>query len=167
MTPTSYFDLPGLVLLADFDGNFPTYIEAVYQIFKTDFVSSKPVFRGQRIGLKKYPLVDGKEYTFYHFTHSGTDEQHRVPDLRRMERIRFPRPMIEGSKHPYLKVWKNKRGTKNRFLIYHEAENYVVVLDDRGKYVLPWTAYIVDYPNQKRKLLKEYEDYRKNAETAQ
>lgn len=167
MTSKDYFDMPSLVSLVDFGGDLPAYLEAIYQVFKNDFVFSKPIFRGKKVGLKKYPLVDQKDYTFYHFTHSGTDERNRKIDLRRMERIRFPRPMIEGSKHPYLKVWKNKRGTKNRFLIYHEAENYVVVLDDRGKYVLPWTAYIVDYPNQKRKLLKEYEDYRKNAETAQ
>ena len=166
MKTTNHFELPDLILLTDFNGDLPTYLEAVYQVFKVDFVSSKPVFRGIRLGLKKHPLVDGKEYTFYHFTHSGTDEQNRTLDYQRTERIPFPRPMIDGSQHPYLKVWKNKRGSKERFLIYNEAENYVVVLDDRGKYILPWTAYIVDYPNQKRKLLKEYEGYLKNAETA-
>jgi hypothetical protein len=167
MNTSNRFELPDLILLSSFDGDIQTYFEAVYQVFKADFVLSKPVFRGTRLGLKKYPLVDGKEYTFYHFTHSGMDEQARTPDLRRMERIRFPRPMIDGSQHPYLKVWKNKRGTNERFLIYHEEENYVVVLDQRKDYLLPWTAYTVDYPNQKRKLLKEYEDYLRNAETAQ
>lgn len=166
MTTSTYFSLPDLILLEDFYGDFSAYSEAVYQIFKADFVRSKPVFRGKRLGLKKHPLTDGKEYTFYHFTHSGMEEHNRTPDLRRMERIRFPRPMIEGSEHPYLKVWKNKRGSNERLLIYHEGENYVVVLDDRGEYILPWTAYLVDYPHQKRKLLKEYEEYLKNAETA-
>lgn len=40
------------------------------------------------------------------------------------------------------------------------------VMVDRKQYILPWTAYLVDYNNRKRKLLKEYEVY-KNAETAQ
>jgi len=41
-----------------------------------------------------------------------------------------------------------------------------VVLEDRGQYILPWTAYLVTYKNQRRRLMEEYEAY-KNAETAQ
>jgi hypothetical protein len=44
--------------------------------------------------------------------------------MRRMERIAWPRPMIDDSEHNYLKVWRNVRrcqdGTKNRILILHE-----------------------------------------------
>ncbi len=157
--------LPDLITLEEYKGDFHAYYEAVYEIFKHDFVDSKPVYRGKKLNLKKHPIVDGKEYTFYHFTHDGNDEKNRVPNLRRMERIGFPRPMIDNSTNPSLKVWRNKRKNKNRILIFHEEERYLVVLDDRVNYILPWTAYYIEYDNRLKKLLREYEEY-KNAETA-
>lgn len=155
-------ELPDLILLQEYRGNFSDYFEAVYEIFKHDFIDSRPRFRGRRLGLKLYPLVDGKEYTFYHMTHEGDIETDRNPDLRRMERIRYPRPLIQDSEHPYLKVWENKRGNKTRVLIWHEAEEYLVILDDRGEFLLPWTAYLVTENHRKRKLRNEYEDYIKS-----
>jgi len=156
---TDYFNLPDLLTLEECAGNFYFYYESVYEIFKNDFIINKPKFRGQRIGLKKYPLVDGKEYTFYHLTHFGKNEKDRLPDLQRMERIRWPKPLISSSDHPYLKVWQNHRGPNKRILIYHEYEGYLVVLDDRGEYLLPWTAYLVTEQHRKRKLLIEYETF--------
>lgn len=116
--------------------------------------------------MKKYPTVAGKEYTFYHFTHNGDIENEREPDLRRMERIGYPKPIIDWSEHEDLKVWRNKRGSKERILLFHEKERYLVVLEDRGTFILPWTAYIVNENHQVRKLMKEYEAYKK-AEAAQ
>ncbi len=155
------FELPEIFTMVQFGGNFQEYFEAVYQVFVNDFVQNRPVFEGRRLGLKKHPLIDGKEYTFYHFTHEGTDEANRTPDLRRMERMPWPSPLINNSKHKYLKVWRNQRGSHERILIFHEKEKYLVVLEDRGDYVLPWTAYLVSYTNQARRLLKEYEACKK------
>lgn len=158
-------NLPELICLDGFSGNFSLFYEAVYQIFKRDFVLSIPCYKGKRLRLKKHPYVDGKEYTFYHFTHEGNIETDRVPDIRRMERIGFPKPMIENSGHPILKVWRNKRGTKERILILHEIEKYIVILEDRKDYILPWTAYYIEHENKIRRLIKEYELF-KNTETA-
>lgn len=160
------FELPEIIELNEFGGDFHSYFEAIYQIFKKDFVDSKPNFRGKRLGLKKHPLIDDKEYTFYHMTHKGNIENEREPDFRRMERITWPRPMIDNSEESPLKVWRSKRkgkgGEKERILIFHEVESYLVVLDDRKEYILPWTAYLVEYKNKKRRLLKEYEEYIKS-----
>jgi hypothetical protein len=153
--------LPALILLGTYNGVFPDYFEAVYVIFKRDFVDSKPVFKNKPLRLKAHPFIDGKEYTFYHFTHSGDIEKERLPDLRRMERIGWPRPMIDNSHNKTLKVWQNKRGNKIRILIFHEIENYLVILEQRKTYILPWTAYYVEYPSRKERLLKEYKDYLK------
>ena len=158
-------ELPEIIEMNDFGGDYHAFNEAVYQIFKNDFVLNKPVFNGKKLGLKKHPIVDGKEYTYYHFTHSGDIENDRRPDFRRMERMGYPKPIIDDSKCVTLKVWRNKRGTKDRIVILHEAEKYVVVLDDRKDYILPWTAYFIEYKNQLRRFLKEYDRYI-NAETA-
>jgi hypothetical protein len=108
------------------------------------------------IGLSSYG-------TLYVWT--GNVEDERIPDMRRMERIAWPRPMIDNSEHNYLKVWRNVRrgqgGTKNRILILHELECYLVVLEDRGDYILPWTAYYLRNSKELGKKIKEYNDYLK------
>ena len=154
-------ELPALILLRDYKGVFKDFFEAVYLIFVRDFVNSKPIYRGQVLKLKSHPFIDGKEYTFYHFTHDGKIEEERIPNIRRMERIAWPRPLIDNSKNSDLKVWQNKRGNKTRILIFHEKESYLVILEMRKKYILPWTAYLIDFPNRKERLLEEYEQYLK------
>ncbi len=153
--------LPALVCLSEYGGSFHNYLEAIYAIFKRDFIESKPSFRGQRLGLKRLPISDGKEATFWHMTSEGCDEESRTPDLRRMERIGWPAPIINQSEHPTLLVWENKRGTNINILIFHPEEDYLVILRKVRDYLLPWTAYLVD-SHRKRKLLKEYEEYKKS-----
>ena len=47
-----YLELPELIELSQFGGNFAQYLEAVYEIFKNEFVLRRPSFRGIRLGLK-------------------------------------------------------------------------------------------------------------------
>lgn len=157
-------DLPPKIFLTEFAGIFSDYFEAVYSIFKKDFVESKPIFEGKKLALKKNPLIDGKEYTFYHFTHSGNIENDRKPDLRRMERIRWAKPVIEKCHNFKLKVWPQKRKGKDRICIWLQLENdfdYIVILDVRKNYILPWTAFVLEFEHEKRKKQKEYENYLK------
>ena len=159
-----YLEMPELIELSHFGGNFARYLEAVYEIFTNEFVRNRPSFRGIRLGLKKYPVTDGKEATFWHMTSEGEDEQNRLPDLRRLERIKWPSFIINNSEHPYLRVWENTRGTKTNILILHEAENYLVILRKANGYLLPWTAYLIEYESRKKKLIKEYDEYIKSKE---
>ena len=159
-----YLELPKLIELSEFGGDFAQYLEAVYEIFTEEFIRNRPSFRGVRLGLKKFPISDGKEATFWHMTSEGDDEQNRLPDLRRLERIRWPSFIINSSEHPYLRVWENTRGTKTNVLILHEAENYVVILRKGNGYLLPWTAYLIEHEWRKKKFLKEYEEYVKSKE---
>lgn len=159
-----YFELPELIEMSDFGGNFHAYLEAVYEIFKNDFIRNRPIFRGTRLGLKKYPEFEGKEATFWHMTSEGNDEQNRQPDMRRLERIKWPAFLINHSEHPYLRVWENTRGGKTNILILHIEESYVIILRKGNGYLLPWTAYLIEYPSRLRKFLKEYEEYIKSKE---
>lgn len=155
--------LPPLVLLGDFGGEWVRYVEKVYDYFKHDFVDYKPIFRGRRLGLKRHPMSQGKEATFWHFTSEGSDEPNRTPDLRRCERIRWPRPIIELADTKGVKVWTSIRNNELRIHLWLESEDYVVVLADRRDYLLPWTAYPVTWDHTRRKLQKDYEACR-NAE---
>lgn len=156
--------LPELVLFLDYEGNWEKYLDAIYGFFKKDFIDSKPKFRGKTLGLKKHPLTLGKEATFWHFIQEGEIEEERIPDFRRCERIRWPRPIIEYSEDSCIKFWKNERKGEKRICLWFEQENYLVVLAERNKYILPWTAYLVTRNHTKRKLKKEYELYWKRNE---
>ena len=152
--------LPALVLLEQYEGDWERYIKAVYQYFKTDFIDSKPQFENKNVELKRYPLLNQKEYTFWHCTSEGEKEQERIPDIRRCERIRWPRPIIEHWDDQAIRCWRNKRGSNKRILLWFYHEDYLVVLAERNKYVLLWTAYPVTYEHTKEKLMKEYENYK-------
>lgn len=149
--------LPALEELKAYGGDFARYLEAIYQIFCTDFVESKPVFAGKRLGLKRHPVIQGKEATFWHMISEGNDEAERLPDLRRCERIRWPRPIIENAADATLKVWREPNGSGHRILIWFAEAEYLVVLDERKDYILPWTAYPVEREHQQRKLERRWE----------
>ena len=151
--------LPPLILFRDYGGDWNAYVEKLYEHFKRDFVESKPLYNGRRVNLKRHPMEQGKEATFWHLISDGKVEDDRLPDLRRCERIRWPRPIIEHSGDAVVKMWKNKRKDEVRICLWLESQNYLVVLADRKEYVLPWTAYLVEYPHRSRKLQHEYEAY--------
>lgn len=152
--------LPELIRLEDYGGSWQDYVEAVYDCFCKDFVLSKPTFAGKRFALKRHPELQGKEATFWHVTSEGEEELHRVPDLRRCERIRWLRPMIEATADCEVKSWRNRRKAgEERVVIALQDFSFVVILADRGEYVLLWTAYCVEHESQRRRMEKEYEAY--------
>lgn len=152
--------LPDLVYLSDYGGDWHRYQEALYEEFCKDFVRSRPQFRGRKLGLKRHPLIEGKEATFWHFISEGASESSRMPDLRRCERIRWPRTIIDHADDPEVKVWANQRGSDKRICLWLEEVEYLVVLADRETFLLPWTAYLVQEGHRKRKLLNEYQSSR-------
>lgn len=156
---SSEFALPPLVLLRDFDYNWEEYLEAIYRIFCRDFVASKPYYVGKRFALKRYPMIKEKEATFWHIISEGEVEDERLPDLRRCERISWPRPIIEAIQSKYVRWWCNKRKEEVRIVIALEDFSYLVVLADRGDYLLLWTAYCVEHEHRRRKLQREFEAY--------
>ena len=153
--------LPELITLADEDGDWDRYLEAIYAVFCRDFVETKPTYHGKRFAMKRHPMALGKEATFWHLIQEGPVEEHRVPDFRRCERIRWPRPMIEGLQSGQVRVWKNIRGQSQRVVIAVSDFSYVVILDERDEFVLLWTAYFVERQHQRDKLAREFAESQK------
>jgi hypothetical protein len=153
--------IPGLLLLQEYSGDWIKYIEAVYNHFKADFIVSSPKFQNKRVGIMRDPLYQQKEFTFWHCTSEGDKEDERLPDIRRCERIRWPRPIIEHSNDKLVRCWRNKRRSEKRILLWFYEDDYLVVLTERKQYVLLWTAYLVTYEHTKTKLLKEFEEFQK------
>ena len=149
--------LPPLMEFNDYGGDWKVYLDAIYAAFRKDFVTSKPSFLGRRLGLKRYPEYDGKEATFWHMISEGSVEEERTPDFRRCERIRWPRPLIEHEAETEVLVWTESRASNDdRIHIYLPDERYLVVLADRGNYILPWTAFYIEHENGHRKYLQRH-----------
>ncbi len=156
--------LPDYIKFNDY-GNWEAYLEAIHDQFLNDFVRSQPSWPGKRFSLKRHPEYDGKSATFWHMISEGSVEHDRTPDLRRSECIAWPRAIID--RYPDIKPqdddpilwWRNSRGREQRILLSLPDFSYVVIMSDRGDYIMPWTAYPVERHHQQRKLEREFDNY--------
>jgi hypothetical protein len=69
--------------------------------------------------------------------------------------------MIEQEKVQQLPVWEQERNGQRRIAMSLTDFSYVLILAERttktGPMYLPWTAFCVEYNNQRRKLRQEWE----------
>ncbi|OOF88180.1 hypothetical protein BKG94_07725 [Rodentibacter ratti] len=157
--------LPDLLLLEDFGGDWEKYFNAVYRIFERDFERSKPIFAGHTVNLKRHPTYNDKSATFWHTISEGKDESERTPDIRRCERIAWLKPIFEEfqevkpTENSKIRWWLEMRGKEERYHLALPDFSYVVVVAKRTNFVLPWTAFYVEYNHQRRKYQKKYEKY--------
>lgn len=134
--------LPDLIEFNDY-GNWNDYIEAIHGQFIRDFVSSVPTWPGKRMSLKRHPEYQSKSATFWHLTSEGAIEDERPPDFRRCERIAWPRAMIDrftGQKPcavDSIVWWENQRGRDKRIVLALPDFSYVLIMADRGDYIMP------------------------------
>ena len=154
--------LPPLVKYENFTSD-EEFLDTLYEYFKQDFVLDKPKYKGVTLRLKRMPIRNNREATFYHITTKGKDEETRQIDVPRAERIRWIKPIIE-SNDKTLMLWENTRKKENNILIFHEKENFLIVLRKRANGLMFWTSYYVD-ECYKKKLIKEYNKYHKKLKT--
>jgi len=154
--------LPPLVLLEDSNGDWNRYVELLYQFFRQDFIDAKPKWPNKRVGLKRIPIDQGKEATFWHFISEGESEPDRTPATHRCQRSRWPRPTMEavpGRKptgNDRIVWWQNYRKGEPRYLLALPDFSYLVVVADRGDYVLPWTQFPVERQHTRAKLQNDF-----------
>lgn len=149
-------------------GNWNSYLDVIHAKFLSDFVHSKPNWPGKRFSLKRHPEYEGKSATFWHIISEGSIEEQRTPDIRRCECIAWPRAIIDqfpdqpSDDNDSVLWWQNRRGREKRILLALPDFSYLVVMADRGDYIMLWTAYPVERSHQQRKLEREYDHYWKN-----
>lgn len=158
--------LPDLLLFKDSNGDWKVYLEKLHQQFLQDFEYSKPTWPSKRVGLKRHPEYDGKSATFWHMISEGESEQDRTPDFRRCERIAWPRPIMDEFDHSSpgattcrIHWWCETRRGEVRYMLALDDFSYLVVVADRGEFVLPWTAFTLQYEHEKRKKRKAWQTY--------
>lgn len=152
--------LPELICLPQFDGNWQRYIDAVYLVFRKDFVLSQPKLDGLWVHYRRDPIYDGKEAGFWHCTSEGKTEDERTPDLRRCERIGWVRAIIENAGVASIDRWQNTSRGEPRQLLWFREEFLIVLAArtrkrDGAKYWQLLTAYDTPQEHTKRKLRKE------------
>lgn len=151
-------DLPELF---PFHGDWDTYLDQLYEIYLREIVHGGITFRGLPVKSQYRPPTEGKGYGFWHVISEGPREADRLPDLRRCERIRWIRWVIQLAdvSDDLIKCWENKRGGSTHVVLWLESHDFVVILARRRKYYLLKTAYNVTKPHRKKSFQREYEKY--------
>lgn len=152
----------------------------LYDLFKADFLDSRPMFDGMPVRVRVNPKYDEREEAFWHLTcrdysHGDGLPESRDPDMERCRRIRWPRAFIENHRVCALHsdmagecrgvmVWTASHTVRRgrsvpRVKLFQEDESYLVVLEPRRKkgYCLLITAYHVEEEWSRRKIMREAE----------
>jgi len=150
---------PDLLRLEDFGGSWDDYETELYRIFIEEIVHGNLQFRGLPVRCRDQK-VENHLKLFWHLVQTGHVEEERMPDLRRCERIRWVRWVIENSaRNPrIIDEWENTRGINVNALLWYRKE-YLVVLTRRKDYWLLTTAYCTEYPRRREKLQKERDKF--------
>lgn len=152
--------------LIPFRGEWETYLDEIYQAFLDSFVRQDIRFGGTRVTAPRRPETDGKGAGFWHVISEAPDknnrnEEDRIPDLRRCERITWITWAIEGASNgnPHLAWWKNKRRDGWCVVIWSEEYNFAVILGERADHYILKTAYCELPSGRRRTFAKERDAY--------
>lgn len=132
--------------LMPFPGEWGHYENLIYQAFIDSFVKPNIYFQGYRVSAQHRPETRGKGFSFWHTISEAPDrknrnEEERTPDLRRCERIRWIRWVIDNAENEGFIWWENQRRGKTHVVIWTERYDFAVVLAKRSDYYVLKTAY--------------------------
>jgi hypothetical protein len=134
-------------------------LEALYTIFRADFLLNPPCYEGSRVWF--FPECErDKELIFWHLTEREDPPRsgNRLPDFRRCERLRWARALFDHLDDPGVKSWDFEEGDGDvHTYLWLESCDYVVVMkrypDGRRRLL---TAYWIEYESKRRSLRKKY-----------
>lgn len=150
--------LPAII---PFGGDWHRYVEEIYQIYVDSIANAGLTFNGLKVSCQFRPESQGKHFGFWHVISEGKVEDDRTPDFRRCERITWIAYLITNAEtEADISWWENKRGTDTHVVIWHEAENFAVVLAKRKDYYLLKTSYCPQ-SGRVRTFVKERDNYRR------
>lgn len=146
---------PDLVSFQEFGGDWKAYEAALYRIFREEIAGGSLRFRGLPVRCRRLPETGGRWAAFWHLVQEGRAEEDRTPDLRRCERIRWIRWVIEnGVTHPAIDEWQNTRRTEKNTLLWYREDYLVVLAQRRGSWLLK-TAYCTERRGRIEQLRRE------------
>lgn len=131
-----------------FEGDWPPYEDRIYEAFMDSFVRAGIRFQGWPVRAQFRPETRGKGFSFWHVISqapdsNNRDEDDRIPDPRRCERIRWISWSIEQTDAGVegFSWWENQRKGETRVVIWVETFDFAVVLAKRRDFYVLKTAY--------------------------
>ena len=149
--------------LVEFGGDWQEYEDTLYPIYMDTIVHGTLVFEGKNVRYERYPTYKDKDYSFWHITSTGSNEEERVPEFDRCERIRWVSWLIENYRSdPRISWWENKRGAKTHIIVWFDDEDidesFAVILKKLSGFVLLKSAYCIR-GHRRATFVKEREEF--------
>lgn len=154
--------MPSKIPSSLFNGNMNLYKEALYKIFKRDFIDNEILFKGKKVDIIHEKLFEDKERSFWHIISEGDEDINRTPISWRAEALPLAKPLIveDGTCEEY-KIWKkyHDKSKKDRYYIWCTAISFLVILEDRDTHYKLISAYpVLEY--KIKYYTKEYNKYK-------
>ena len=169
-----YSNCPWLPAMAQVDPWTATTYEMLYDIFRRDFVESRPTYQGHEIW--HFPeMEDGKLAVFWHlttrevkptpiprrkdrFAASMQQQFQRYPDLRRSERLPWARAMLKNCGQLEVCAWDYLEGSGNiHTYVWLGSYDFVVIMkkypDGRRRLI---TSFHVDSDYKRKDFERKY-----------
>lgn len=137
--------------------DWEAYEDAIYAAYLQSVAHADLRFEGHPVRVQFHPESKHKGFGFWHLISEAPDqrnknEEDRVPDLRRCERICWVAWCIRNAGSSGFPWWENLRWGNTHVVIWAEAHDFAVVLAKRvtpksGGYYLLKTAYCVRQRN--------------------
>ena len=164
-----------------FNGDWDTFVKALYIIFDRDFKKVWPRFRTFPVWYNRWIDPEDKlhfEEGFWHLVtrdqmvynrQARRNEKERLPELDRAGRLPWAKPIIEHETAVEILAWDfddaTKWGTVVRTYVWLKNHDYVVVLErqkkDKGDVFMLITSFLLDFEGKRRDLQSRYERRRK------
>ncbi len=113
--------------------------------YQTDFSvgGTLPPVKGEPVQVRRdpHPANAAREYTYWHMVTDGAEELKRTPDIARMLRMPWARPLLANHSHQTVKRWWNVRAGLRHICLWHPPVNYVVVIKERHEGLFLITTY--------------------------
>ena len=152
---------PALLPFDTFGGDWEAYEHELYRIFVDEIARVGLQLRGKRVVCRRSPETAGRWASFWHLVQEGRVEDDRNPDLRRCERLRWIRWVIQNAgNHPEIDEWQNSRRNVTNTLLWYREE-YLVVLAQRQDHWLLKTAYCTGQRQRIQQLRRERNNFRR------
>lgn len=161
-----------------FQGDWDSFVQTLYAVFKQDFVDGSPRYRSRPVWHDRRVAPDdtyGFEEGFWHLITSnqrkrnsttGKIEKERVPEFQRAARLPWSRPTIDNDTEPEVLSWDyeqdTKKGTVVRTYIWLKDHDFVVILERqtkrKGDIFMLITSFYIDHKAKRRDLESRYKN---------
>jgi hypothetical protein len=152
--------LPDIIELSDHEWNIDSYEAAIHVVYLDIFRNPPVYYNGKQILPIVFPKqYKGRHWTFSHMTSTGKVEDDREFDLRRCERLTWVKKILMNLDHPSIKKWRQIRRSKSRIAIWHETQDFLIILEERTDTFKLITIFLTQAQKYKNQFNKEYQEY--------